>query len=109
MTEGAARVGAESGHHPDHGHDGAGHGTDHGSHTGHVDAQAHARPDGHHGYGGHGDHGAHAGHSEAMFRDRFWWSLILTIPVVATSDMVMDWFGYELDFAGVEWIGPVLG
>jgi Cu2+-exporting ATPase len=23
--------------------------------------------------------------------------------------MVMDWFGYELDFAGMEWIGPVLG
>src|SRR3546814_1572682 len=23
--------------------------------------------------------------------------------------MVMDWFGYELDFYGIEWIGPVLG
>ena len=23
--------------------------------------------------------------------------------------MVMDWFGYELDFAGIEWVGPVLG
>ena len=21
----------------------------------------------------------------------------------------MDWFGYELDFAGIEWVGPVLG
>ena len=44
-----------------------------------------------------------------MFRRRFWWSLLLTIPVVATSHMVMDWFGYELDFAGMEWVGPVLG
>ena len=23
--------------------------------------------------------------------------------------MVMDWFGYELDFPGMEWVGPVLG
>ena len=44
-----------------------------------------------------------------MFRRRFWLSLLLSLPVVATSDMVMDWFGYELDFAGIEWVGPVLG
>jgi len=23
--------------------------------------------------------------------------------------MVMDWFGYDLDFAGIDWIGPLLG
>jgi Cu2+-exporting ATPase len=56
-------------------------------------------------HGGHGGHGDHAG----MFRRRFWWSLLLSIPVVATSHMVMDWFGYELDFYGIEWVGPVLG
>src|SRR5690554_550494 len=44
-------------------------------------------------HGGHG-HGAHAGHHTEQFRRRFWWSLLLTIPVVATSHMVMDWFGY---------------
>ena len=44
-----------------------------------------------------------------MFRRRFWVSLILTIPLVVTSEMVMDWFGYELDFAGMSWLGPVLG
>jgi P-type Cu2+ transporter len=44
-----------------------------------------------------------------MFRRRFWWSLLLTIPVVATSHMVMDWFGYDLDFVGMEWVGPILG
>ena len=31
----------------------------------------------------------------------------LTIPVVVTSEMVMDWFGYQID--GVAWVGPVLG
>src|SRR5215212_32677 len=54
---------------------------------------------------GHSDHGDHAG----MFRRRFWWSLLLTVPIVATSEMVMDWFGYELDFYGIQWVGPVLG
>ncbi|MDP1805771.1 MAG: heavy metal translocating P-type ATPase, partial [Acidimicrobiales bacterium] len=44
-----------------------------------------------------------------MFRRRFWWSLLLTVPVVLTSHMVMDWFGYDLDFYGMEWAGPVLG
>ena len=44
-----------------------------------------------------------------MFRRRFWWSLLLTVPVVVTSPMVMDWFGYKLDFTGIDWIGPVLG
>src|SRR5688572_2507194 len=57
----------------------------------------------------HGGHGAHAGHHVEMFRRRFWISLALTVPIVVTSHMVMDWFGYELDFAGMEWVGPILG
>ena len=44
-----------------------------------------------------------------MFRRLFWWSLALTVPVFVTSEMVMEWFGYELDFPAVEWVGPVLG
>ena len=44
-----------------------------------------------------------------MFRRRFWLSLVLTIPLVVTSEMVMDWFGYELSFPGMSWIAPVLG
>ena len=56
----------------------------------------------HAGHHGHGDH-------ISMFRRRFWWSLLLTAPVVITSHMVMDWFGYDLDFAGMELVGPVLG
>ncbi len=44
-----------------------------------------------------------------MFRRRFWWSLLLSVPVVATSHMVMDWFGYSLDFPGMELVGPGLG
>jgi len=37
------------------------------------------------------DHGDHA----AVFRDRFWLSLLLAVPVVFFSTMVQDWFGYS--------------
>jgi Cu2+-exporting ATPase len=59
----------------------------------------------------HAQHGGHAGHDDhvEMFRRRFWWSLLLTVPVVLTSHMIMDWFGYSLDFPGIEWVGPIFG
>ncbi|MDZ5447584.1 heavy metal translocating P-type ATPase [Micromonospora sp. 4G57] len=44
-----------------------------------------------------------------MFRRKFWLSLALTVPIVATSHMVMDWFGYSLEFPAMSWVGPVLG
>jgi Cu2+-exporting ATPase len=87
--------------HGEHGHHG------HGEPT--KQAGAHRKHDaGHSGRGGHAGHGGHGDHAQ-MFRRLFWWSLLLTVPIVATSHMVMDWFGYELDFAGIEWVGPVLG
>ncbi|MFF5213647.1 copper-translocating P-type ATPase [Micromonospora sp. NPDC000442] len=58
---------------------------------------------------GHGGHDKHAGHDPAAFRRKFWLSLALTVPIVATSHMVMDWLGYELDFPGIGLVGPVLG
>ena len=74
-------------------------------------AESHVHPahDRHGHGGGHPSQGKHAGHDVAMFRRRFWWSLLLSAPVVLTSDMVMDWFGYELQFTGIEWVGPILG
>src|SRR3954462_4745325 len=86
---------AQDEHH--HGSDHAGHaaaGDDHAEHGAHSE---------------HRDHGGHHGHHVEMFRRRFWWSLLLTVPLVLTSPMVMDWFGYDLDFPGIDWIGPVLG
>ncbi|MEU3140062.1 heavy metal translocating P-type ATPase [Nocardiopsis alba] len=68
-----------------------------------------------HGHGGeedagHGDHGGHAGHGDhaAMFRRRFWWSLLLSVPVVFTSHMISTWLGYEVPEA-LTWIPPILG
>jgi P-type Cu2+ transporter len=57
----------------------------------------------------HGGHDKHAGHDPEMFRRRFWLSLALTVPLVVTSEMVMDWFGYSLEFYGRETLAPVLG
>jgi Cu2+-exporting ATPase len=42
----------------------------------------------------HGSHDRHAGHSVAMFRDKFWLSFALTIPVVFWSTDVQHWLGY---------------
>ncbi len=61
------------------------------------------------GHGDHAGHGGHAGHDPAVFRRKFWLSFALTVPIVVTSDMVMEWFGYSLDFPGITWVGPVLG
>ncbi|WP_199512351.1 heavy metal translocating P-type ATPase [Nucisporomicrobium flavum] len=58
---------------------------------------------------GHGGHDKHAGHDPEMFRRKFWLSLLLTVPIVVTSPMVMDWFGYSIDFPGIGLVGPVLG
>ena len=64
----------------------------------------------HDGHGGAGGHDKHAGHSPAMFRDRFWLSLLLTLPVVFYSSMIQEWFGYTApQFPFSDWIAPVLG
>ncbi len=55
------------------------------------------------------DHDEHAGHDPEMFRRRFWLTLALTIPLVVTSHMVMDWFNYSVDPPLMDWYGPVLG
>jgi len=75
--------------------------TDHGGHEGHSHGDHHGHEHGH----GHG-HGDHA----AMFRSRFWWSLLLSVPVVIFSPMVAELLGYGVpEFTGSSWIPPVLG
>ncbi|ASU61073.1 heavy metal translocating P-type ATPase [Nocardiopsis dassonvillei] len=43
-----------------------------------------------------------------MFRTRFWWSLLLSVPVVLTSHMVSGWLGYQVPSA-LTWVPPALG
>lgn len=49
---------------------------------------------------GHADHDAHAHHSPEIFRDRFWLSLLLTIPTLVWSDLLQDWFSYTAPRTG---------
>ncbi len=62
-----------------------------------------------HGHGHHG-HDKHEGHSVEMFRNKFWLSLALTLPVVFWSDHIQELIGYMAPvFPGSEWIPAVLG
>src|SRR5918999_4278492 len=72
------------------------HGPDHGDH-GPQDAR------------GHGDHGGHGDHA-AVFRRLFWINLVLSLPIVAYSEMVQGWLGFQApSFPGSEYVPPVLG
>ncbi len=67
----------------------------------------HEDPDTHQ---GHEDHDAHRGHSPEAFRDKFWLSLILTLPVVFWSEHIELLLGYTAPvFQFSAWIPPVLG
>ncbi|MHA7298179.1 heavy metal translocating P-type ATPase [Pseudarthrobacter sp. MDT3-1] len=75
-------------------------------HAGHAHEQHGAHDDDHAVH----SHGQHAGHSTAMFKNRFWLTLVLSVPVVYFSPMVGHLLGYEpLKFPGSTWIPAVLG
>ncbi|MBE9135675.1 heavy metal translocating P-type ATPase [Nodosilinea sp. LEGE 07088] len=83
---------------------------DRASHNGHqqhqhgVDHSQHSSRESH---SGHGDHGHH---SPDMFKQRFFVSLILTLPILYFSPQLQSWLGYEaVAFSGSGWISPVLG
>ncbi|MCU1566502.1 MAG: copper/silver-translocating P-type ATPase [Pseudarthrobacter sp.] len=83
-----AAAGGDHGHGHGHGQHQAQHDDDHAVHT----------------------HGQHAGHSTAMFKNRFWLTLALSLPVVYFSPMVGHLLGYMAPvFPGSTWIPPVLG
>jgi Cu2+-exporting ATPase len=55
-------------------------------------------------------HDKHAGHSVAMFRDKFWISMVLAVPTLVWGHMLADAFGYAPPhFSGSHWIAPVFG
>jgi P-type Cu2+ transporter len=60
--------------------------------------------------GAHGGHDKHAGHSVGMFRDKFWISLLLTIPTLIWGHMLQRAFGYSPPAVpGARWIPAVFG
>jgi Cu2+-exporting ATPase len=98
--------------HPDHTAHHAGHEpTTNAHHPGVADhGPRHDHP---HDHGEHGDHAAHdkhAGHSVAMFRDKFWLTLILTLPTLVWGHMLQRVLSYQApSFSGSQWIPGFFG
>src|SRR5215208_4596471 len=65
------------------------------------------------GHAGHGEpaaHDRHAGHSVAMFRDKFWITLLLSTPTLLWSGMVQHMFGFSAPtFPGSEYVPALFG
>ncbi|QQG51370.1 MAG: heavy metal translocating P-type ATPase [Candidatus Saccharibacteria bacterium] len=57
----------------------------------------------------HREHDKHAGHSPNMFKNKFWLSLLFTVPALLFSHTVQGWLGFELMFSGSEYIPAVFG
>ncbi len=74
---------------------------DHKSHAHHEHAPDHA---------GHQGHGTdHTGH-EALFRRRFWVSLVLSVPVLLYSPALQRWLGFRAPpFPGSAWVPLLFG
>jgi len=61
-------------------------------------------------HAGHAAHDKHAGHSVAMFRDKFWVTLLLTAPTLIWGHMLQSALGYSAPaFPGSRWIPAVFG
>ena len=61
-----------------------------------------------------GDHDEHAGHGvdhsghEKIFRNRFWISLALSLPVLLYSPTIQRWLGFNMpEFPGSQWVTPI--
>jgi Cu2+-exporting ATPase len=55
-------------------------------------------------------HDKHAGHSVAMFRDKFWGSVALTVPTVVWSPMIQGWLGFRAPtFPGSRNVSAIFG
>ncbi|MES2971009.1 MAG: heavy metal translocating P-type ATPase [Patescibacteria group bacterium] len=56
------------------------------------------------------DHDKHAGHNPNMFKQKFWLSFVLTIPVLLYSMTIQDLLNFSMpDFTGSELLPPILG
>ena len=80
--------------------------TEHQDHHAH---QAHHAPTQHEPVA-HETHDRHAGHSSEMFRDRFWLSMVFTIPAVLWSEHIQMLLRYRAPAVpGATWIPAVFG
>lgn len=56
-------------------------------------------------------HDKHAGHSVEMFRQKFWGTLLLSVPTIIWSPMIQHWFGYAAPGGATasRWIPAIFG
>jgi len=55
----------------------------------------------------HKAHVDHSGH-EQMFQRRFWVCALLSLPVLFYSEMIQEWFGFNMPvFPGSQWVAPL--
>lgn len=58
----------------------------------------------------HATHDKHEGHSVAMFKQKFWLTLALTIPVLLYSETIQELLNFSMPaFLGSQWLPAVLG
>ncbi|MDZ7806039.1 MAG: HAD-IC family P-type ATPase [Gracilimonas sp.] len=59
-----------------------------------------------HNHGDHEGHSHHEHHKQMVqdFKFRFWWVLVLTIPIMALSPMIQDFLGVDWRFTADKWI-----
>src|SRR3989475_2019114 len=60
---------------------------------------------------GAGGHDKHAGHSVEMFRQKFWGTLLLSIPTIIWAPMIQHWFGFEAPGGSLasRWVPAIFG
>ncbi|MCC7509158.1 MAG: copper-translocating P-type ATPase [Planctomycetes bacterium] len=74
----------------------------------HHENAAHGHDD--HASAEHSGHDAHAGHSVAMFRQRFFITLLVALPTLAWAPELEHWFGIAPpQFTGARYVPAVLG
>lgn len=52
----------------------------------------------------HNGHDKHKGHHTSEFLQRFWVSMVLTVPILLLSEMIQQWFGFKISFAGDKYV-----
>ena len=73
----------------------------------HMEHQSHAM---HEDYSEHAGHDKHEGHSPAMFKQKFWLTLVLAVPVVLYSETIQKLLHFSMPaFTGSTWLPPILG
>lgn len=94
----------------DHQHHSIGAESGHSQHLQAAEAEHAARVPGGMDVHAHAAHDKHAGHSVAMFRDRFWGTLVLTLPTLLWGHMLQSALGYTApSFEGAHLIPALFG